>query len=190
MASTVCKKIVILPGNGCTNIRRSNWYGWFADEAKRLYPNVEVVCRDMPDPFVARESEWIPFIKDVIEVDPSTIVVGHSSGAVCAMRLLESTQLLGVILVASCHTDLGDENERASGYFDRDWEWDTIKSNAKSIIQFHSTDDPLIPVEEAQFIAEKLASDHVQYFELNERSHFFEPFPELLASLKSLLGNS
>jgi hypothetical protein len=42
------------------------------------------------------------------------------------MRLLEENEILGVILVATCHTDLGDANERASGYFSDPWKWDQI----------------------------------------------------------------
>ena len=41
------------------------------------------------------------------------MLVGHSSGAVAAMRLLEKTPLLGAVLVSACHTDLGDAGERA-----------------------------------------------------------------------------
>ena len=40
----------------------------------------------MPDPNVARESIWLPFIRDVLKADERTIVVGHSSGAEAAMR--------------------------------------------------------------------------------------------------------
>ena len=45
--------------------------------------------------------------------DANTVLVGHSSGAVAAMRLLEKTPLLGAVLVSACHTDLGDAGERA-----------------------------------------------------------------------------
>ena len=140
-------RFVILPGNGGGSILSSNWYGWLAQS---LSPKVEVIARDMPDPYVARESAWIPFIKDELKVDEHTIVVGHSSGACCAMRLAETIKLGGVILVSAAHTDLGDENERASGYFSRPWDWDAIKTNTKFIHQFHSTDDHLIPVSEAR----------------------------------------
>ena len=35
------------------------------------------------------------------------IVIGHSSGAAAAMRLIEDTRVAGVILVAGYHSDLG-----------------------------------------------------------------------------------
>ena len=126
----------------------------------------------MPDPFEAKESEWIPFILDHLKVDESTIVIGHSSGAVCALRLLERTKLLGCVLVAACHTDLGEESERISGYYSRPWNWEVIRQNSIWILQFHSEDDPLIPIEEANYVAEHINSE---YIKVQRSSHFFSP---------------
>jgi predicted alpha/beta hydrolase family esterase len=75
----------------------------------------------MPDPYAARESQWVPFILNTLKIDDKTILIGHSSGCEAIMRLLEKDKVLGVILVAACHTDLGDENERASEYYNRPW---------------------------------------------------------------------
>ena len=79
---------------------------------------------------------------------------------------------------------MGDENEKASGYFDRAWPWDEIKKNAQFITQYHSDDDPLIPVEEARYVAEQLSCDTHEYIEMTNHSHFFSLFPELLENLK------
>jgi predicted alpha/beta hydrolase family esterase len=181
------KKIVIVPGNGCVDVVNSNWYAEFASAAEAAFPGYKIVLRNMPDPYVAKESVWIPFLKDDVEVGEDTVVVGHSSGAVCAMRLLETTKLKGVVLVATCHTDLGDENEKASGYFDRAWQWDEIKKNAGFITQYHSADDHLIPVEEARHVAGQLQGDAHEYIEMENHSHFFTLFPELLENLKKRL---
>jgi len=194
-------RFIILPGNGCTNILRSNWYGWLAAELAAR--GVEVNIQNMPDPYVARESEWIPFIHNTLKVDESTVVVGHSSGACCAMRLLEKTPVFGAILVSAAHTDLGDDNERASGYFDRPWDWAAMRRNAKGFLhQFHSDDDHLIPVSEARHISSQLkaaggaggggAGGQCQlapytYEELRGHSHFFDPFPELLQLIDAQL---
>jgi pimeloyl-ACP methyl ester carboxylesterase len=128
---------------------------------------------------------WLPFTKDDLQADEQTIVIGHSTGALLAMRLLETHKVFGVILVAAAHTDLGDEGERASGYFPTsdggsEWDWEAMKPNATFIHQFHSEDDHLIPVAEARFVAEKLKGDNHVYEELSGLSHFFEPFQQLL----------
>ena len=99
------------------------------------------------------------------------------------MRYAETYTVAGIILVAAAHTDLGDEGERASGYFDTDWDWAAQKGNAGFIHQFHSADDPLIPVAEARFVAEQLKGANHVYEELDGHSHFFEPFQPLLDAI-------
>jgi predicted alpha/beta hydrolase family esterase len=78
------------------------------------------VCEtpDMPDPVEARSSIWLPYIQDVLNVDENTILVGHSSGAVAAMRYAETHKLGGSVLVGTYYTDLGYKDEKAAGYFD------------------------------------------------------------------------
>ena len=117
-----CQRIVIVPGMGCTPVRECNWYAWLADQLEHdASGRFTVILHDMPDPHGARESLWVPFIRESLKVDEKTILIGHSSGCEAIMRLLEKDRVRGVILVAACHTDLGDANERASEYFDRPW---------------------------------------------------------------------
>jgi predicted alpha/beta hydrolase family esterase len=163
-------RVIILPGNGCTPVEDCNWYGWMQDTLQKSGVFSEVVLRDMPDPYEAKEEIWMPFIKDELKVDEHTIVIGHSSGAVAAMRLLEHTRVLGCVLVSTCHTDLGCESERISNYYSRPWQWEKIKANASWILQYHSVDDHLIPIEEADFVASNIDSTYTRF---QNRSHFF-----------------
>lgn len=98
------------------------------------------------------------------------------------MRYAENHKILGTVLVAPCYTDLGEESEKVSGYYDLPWNWEDIIKNQKWIIQFASVDDPFIPVAEARFIHEKLGSE---YHELNQ-GHFYpqDTFPELIEAVK------
>jgi hypothetical protein len=77
---------------------------------------------------------------------------------------LEKHKLKGLILVSACHTDLGMESEAISNYYphadgSNPWDWNAIKSNAQWIVQFHSLDDPFIPIEEARYVAEHVKSE-------------------------------
>ena len=182
-------KIVLIPGMGCSPVARSNWYSWFAQEMSKR-PSVECVLRDFPDPRYCRESIWVPFLKDEIGLDENTIVVGHSSGAACAMRLLENDEigtLRGAVLVAAAHTDLGDESERFSEYFNRPWDWEKMKNGANKIHCFHGFDDPLIPVREARYIADKMKGDNFAYDEMMGKSHFFQPWNEILEVVDAMI---
>eukprot|EP00957_Ditylum_brightwellii_P169180 12877623-Ditylum_brightwellii.AAC.1 len=142
-------RVVILPGNGCTNVRNANWYGWLEQRLKTdsrpgvsFAPN-DIILRDMPDPHRARRSKWLPFIRSEMldckdDADDhgksrETIIVGHSSGAEAAMRLAETTPVAGLVLVAACHTDLGEPNETRSGWYPPSggpWLWEDIRTNA------------------------------------------------------------
>eukprot|EP00545_Synedropsis_sp_CCMP1620_P010010 CAMPEP_0119013664 /NCGR_PEP_ID=MMETSP1176-20130426/8717_1 /TAXON_ID=265551 /ORGANISM="Synedropsis recta cf, Strain CCMP1620" /LENGTH=186 /DNA_ID=CAMNT_0006966769 /DNA_START=61 /DNA_END=621 /DNA_ORIENTATION=- len=183
-------KVVIIPGMGCSPVAQSNWYSWFASQMKER--SIDCVLRDFPDPNQCRESIWIPFLLEEIGIEPeTTIVVGHSSGAACAMRLLEKNlgaPLKGAILVAAAHTDLGDADERRSEYFSRPWKWNNIREGAEQIVCFHGTDDHLIPVAEARHIAEKLEGDTFRYHEMDGMSHFFQPWQKLLDVFDETFG--
>lgn len=79
----------------------------------------EARLENMPDPYHARESIWLPFMRDTLRCDAATIIVGHSSGAEAAMRFAERHKVKGLVLVSACVSDLGVENERLSGYYNR-----------------------------------------------------------------------
>jgi len=175
---------------GCSPVASSNWYAWFASEIeKRSYVD-ECILRDFPDPNGCKESVWVPFLKNEIGLDDRTVVVGHSSGAACAMRLLETQKLLGAVLVAAAYTDLGDPYEAKSEYFSRPWNWERMKEGAREIVVFHGSDDHLIPVREARFIASKLECDHFEYIEMDEQSHFFGPWQEILDVMDNKFGQA
>lgn len=185
---------------GCAPVATSNWYSWFAHEMSQR-SGVTVVLRDFPDPYQCKESVWAPFVTNDIGLDEDTVIVGHSTGAACAMRLLESepkraamvstspssTSVRGVVLVAAAYTDMGDKSERRSEYFNRPWNWEKMKQGANKIALFHGTDDPLIPVAEARFIAEKLKGDNFDYYEMMGASHFFQPWNEILEVVDDMI---
>lgn len=182
-------RIIVAPGNGgCgKRIKECNWYAWFHDEM--LKRGHDSICCNWPDPYICHQSKWIPFCVKELKCDENTIVVGHSTGALMAMRLAETQKVGGLILVSAAHTDLGDEGERASGYFDTPWDWESQKRNAGFIHQFHSKDDHLIPVAEARFVAKQLKGPNHVYDELDGYSHFFRPFKPLLDAVDRYVKN-
>ena len=147
---------------------------------------LDVVNQTFPDNVHARAAIWLPFL-DELGADEETVLIGHSSGAQAALRYAETHRVLGSVLVGVCHTDLGDPGERASGYYHDPWRWPDIRRNQQWIGIFQSTDDPLIPVAEARYVASQLACS---YFEHTDRGHFTDraAFPELVAFVRRQLA--
>lgn len=175
-------KAILIHGNGgCT--AGDIWLPWLERELHGI--GVDVINQTFPDNVKARASVWLPHL-ELLDADEDTILVGHSSGAVAAMRYAETHRLLGSVLVGVCHTDLGDAFERASGYYTAPWQWDTIRGNQRFIGIFNSADDPLIPIAEARFVAAKLKCS---FFEFADRGHFIDrrDFPEALEFIQRQL---
>jgi uncharacterized protein len=191
MARLGCPTVIICPGNGCTNIRQSNWYGDLSDQLRQK--GIPVVCEDFPDPFKARRSVWIPHIRQQARSSSNVVLVGHSSGAQAVLRYAELYPIHAGVLVSATYSDLGDPGEKASGYYPtieasgdggisttlNPYDFEAMRKNCQRWHQFHSDDDPFIPLHEAEQIRDGLRLNAGEYAWLSGRSHFFEPFPEL-----------
>lgn len=180
-------KIIFIHGNG-NSTPNDNWIPYAKAALEKL--GFSVIARQFPDPQFALASSWLPFLKNTLHADEYSILVGHSSGALAAMRYAEHNKILGSVLVGAMHTDLGIESERKSGYFDTPWNWQAIKDNQQWIIQFASQDDPWIPIDEARYVHEKL---NTEYHEFTNQGHFGgdyykQEFPELVDSIKRKLN--
>lgn len=169
-------KVIIIPGNGGATMD-DHWFPFVISEFARH--GVAVVAKNYPDSFLARRQYWLPFIEDVLKADESTILIGHSSGAEAAMRYAEDHRILGSVLVSPCHTDMGNPGETISGWYDGEWKWEKIKNNQNFIIQFSSRDDPIVPIDEQDFVRNQL---QLEYHEFADRGHFIGVtlFPELV----------
>jgi predicted alpha/beta hydrolase family esterase len=179
-------KVILIPGNG-GGTPEDNWFPYLEHELPKL--GITVINKQFPDPVLAREEFWIPFIKE-LGADENTILIGHSSGAIAALRFAEKNKILGTVLVGAYYTDLGDESEKKSGYFNNPWDWKSIKNNQKFIIQFASIDDPFIPVEEPRILHKNLDTEYHEYKDKKHFGHGLVPkleFPELIEFLKQKL---
>lgn len=178
-------KAILIHGNGGSTAG-DIWLPWLERELTAL--GIDVINQTFPDNVKARASHWLPHLES-LGADANTILVGHSSGAVAAMRYAETHRLLGSVLVGVCHTDLGDSFEAASGYYAAPWQWQRIRDNQEWIAIFNSTDDPHIPIGEARFVAKQLKGS--SYFEMTGRGHFVDArqFPEIVEFVRRKLAN-
>ncbi len=180
-------KVLFLPGNGGGG-PQDNWFPYLKKELSQL--GLNVIAEEFPDNILARQSYWLPFIKE-LGCDESTILIGHSSGAIAAMRYAETSRILGSVLVGAYHTDLGMDSEKQSGYFDKPWDFLSIKNNQNWIGIFAGKDDPWIPLEEARYLNDQLES---YYFEFPKAGHFGGDylkleFPEILIFIRERIAS-
>jgi hypothetical protein len=176
-------KIIIVHGNhGST--ADTCWIPWLKAELEKQ--GFFVNAPTMPDNVYAKASIWLPYMEKELQCDEATIIIGHSSGAVAAMRYAENHKVLGSVLIGAAHTDLGSEVERMSGYFSAPWFWEKIKANQEWIIQLASPDDPYIPMSEAQYIHKNLDTE---YYEFPNCGHFLDnTIPEALSLVLNKLA--
>ncbi|CAG8534557.1 9149_t:CDS:2 [Paraglomus occultum] len=173
----------------------AGWYPYVASKLRSaihretrelLFPG-GVVLRQFPDFYVGRENIWLPFLEKTLNAGAEHVLIGHSTGAVAALRYLESHRVLGVALASAYHTHLDDPNERESGYFSRPWDWSKISQNANWIIQFSSSDDYAVPIAEQRFVHNQIKS---HYREFTDRGHFTgsREFPELVDTVLEFMN--
>ena len=158
-------KAILLPGNGCpgngASLTNVMWYGWIAAELKKHF-DIECNPIGFPYPLEAFEHAWKEFAVKELGLDENTLIIGHSSGAACALRLMEEHKTAGCILVSAYDSDLGDELERESGYFDRPFNYEQMVANTPFILQFHAVNDPLVPFSSGLRVAEGTKSEFVK----------------------------
>ena len=188
--AVVPTKAILLPGNGTPpSVVTLDDCGFYSTAQAILAEyGIPMPLPAFPDGYVGHESEWKPFAVQELGLDENTLLIGHSTGSVCAMRLMEEHKVAGCVLVAAYHTDLGDDMERESGYFSRPWDFAAMKRNCPWVLQFHSRNDHLVPLAEAAYVAEQLGSEFVVSADeghfCEERSRTIEP--ELRKKLDSI----
>jgi predicted alpha/beta hydrolase family esterase len=157
------------------------WTPWFKAEVERL--GFETYFQTMPDSIIARAEYWLPFLQNYAQAGENDVLVGWSSGAVAAMRYAETHKIKGSVLISPCYTDLDDDLEKQSGYYNNPWQWKVIKANQEKIALIYGEDDPFIPQAEFEFIADNLQPEVLK---VSGGKHFIEKreLPELLKYIR------
>lgn len=176
-------RFIIIHGNG-GGVGDDVWKPWLKRQLETM--GHQVLNPTFPDNIEAKASIWLPYLHNELGADERTILIGHSSGALAAMRYAERYPIYGSVLIGACYTDLGDPDEKLSGYYDDPWQWRRIRENQRFIVMMSSLDDPWIPIEEPRHIVQRL---QCEYHEYTDKGHFipregrpetWQDFPELL----------
>lgn len=120
------------------------------------------------------------------------MIVGHSSGAVAILGLLEALPddvvLRKAILVAGFTDDLDYPPVREM--FMKPFDWGKIRRQAKTFLLFHSDNDPYVPLWHGEKLQSLLGAELIL---MKGQAHFstttyqdkekYRKFPELLAKI-------
>jgi predicted alpha/beta hydrolase family esterase len=179
-------RVILAPGNGCpgNSLEGIMWYPWIRDQVLATFPADKVAfpLKAFPDPCFARFEVWQPFMDGLCEGrQHSSIVIGHSSGAVAALRFAERHAVLGIVLCSAYDSDLGCDVEARSNNFKTPFNWAQIKANCQFIVQLHSKNDHLVDFAVGERVAASLGlSEADRTFIVLQDGHFQnDTFPEL-----------
>lgn len=161
-------RIIFIHGNETTHWSFA-YASWLKNELEKL--GFETFFETFPDSINARAGYWLPFLKNHVKANENDVIVGWSSGAVAAMRFAEQNKIKGSILISPSYTDLGDELEKQSRYFDKPWDWENIKKNQNKIALIYGGDDPFVPQDQFEYMADKLSPTVIK---IPNGKHFIE----------------
>lgn len=169
-----------------------NWFPWLKDELEKL--GHEVYIPAFPTPQNQSLENWMKVFEGLKDkVTDSTIFIGHSIGAAFVLSLLEQAgqQMQASFLVAPFVKDLGNAefDELNKTFIHKNFDWQKIKDHSKEFYIYHGDNDPYVPVERSQEVAEQL--DEI-VFTIKDAGHFnsaasYNQFPRLLADINMQL---
>lgn len=166
---------------------KENWFDWLKVELEKKgwnvwvpnLPQADKPSIDLIREFVLDGEKW--------QLNQESIIVGHSSGAVAALGIIEA--LPDDIRVDSCYL---------VGAFKDDLNWDELKDlfvkpfdfakiakKASRFVLIHSDDDPYCPLDHAKFLANKLSGELIvkkgqKHFSVGTYGEEYKEFPFLL----------
>jgi uncharacterized protein len=135
-----------------------NWFPWAKHELRQRGYTVDVP--QLPTPDGQNLDHWLQITQPLMsQLDDGAVLIGHSIGATFLLSCLEKLPIKAVshtVLVGGFISNLPDEqlNKINTTFYSKEFDWDTLKQH--NIIQMHSDNDPFVPLECAQQLADRL----------------------------------
>lgn len=183
------KQALILHGTEASP--EANWFRWL--ESVLIQKEYKVWLPQLPNSATPDVREYNDFIlgNADFETNDETIIIGHSSGAVEILSLLqnlpEGVVAGDVYLVSAFKNNL--DWSALDGLFREPFNYGLIKTKTRSITLLHSDNDPYVPIDHAEYIAEKLNARLIiipgqGHFNL-DHSKSYKEFPNLIQVIEA-----
>ncbi len=180
------KRAVIL--HGTDGAPDHNWFPWLktwleAHDYKVWLP--ELPGNHTPDRHVYND-----FLLDSNWDFSDNLVIGHSSGAVSVLNLLQDKRCpqikVGVLVGAWSHMEQTDlDREQFKNLFPESFDFDAIRRKTDSLLFMHGDNDPFCPLDQAKWLAQQTDSEIVIVPGGHHLGSIFTEFPQLTQELES-----
>ena len=170
-------------------IRRLNQFPWIKRELEEL--GHKVICPQFPTPENQSFENWKRIAEECLAGlnSEETILIGHSIGAIFALRLAELAITPYKVIFAVCPfaKDLGlkEYDKLNASFIQSSIDWSKVNAGAKEVVLFAGNNDPYVPLKYSEEIAESLGKELIVIKKgghLNTESGFYK-FPELLEKI-------
>ena len=160
------KRAVIIHGWGGSP--EEGWFPWLKSELEARGFSVDVPA--MPQTNKPTIESWVSKLGSLVpNPDEDTVLIGHSIGCQTILRYLsvlpEGQRIGGAVLVAPWVRLLGLDTKESQAvarpWVDSKIDYDTVKKHAAKFTLIFSDDDPVVPVDDRDFLANKLGTKDV-----------------------------
>jgi predicted alpha/beta hydrolase family esterase len=163
------------------------WVGWKESLNKNLGNKFDVLALEMPNRWNAHYHEWeIWFEKIIAEVEPNSIFIGHSLGAIFLAKyfcLHNYNKMKNLLLVAAPYNDSNTVESLEKFVMPKNVS--RLQKLGNKVHLYFSKDDKVVPFSEFKKF-KRVLPDAVQHI-FEGKGHFnTEHFSEILADIKNL----
>jgi len=151
------KTAFIIHGTGWSP--EENWFPWMKS---RLEENgYRVIVPKFPTPAGQSLESWKEVFSEYLsEIDENTIFIAHSVGPAFVLNILEqiNQKIQACYFVSGFLWFLGlhEFDILNKSYVDRKFDWEKIRQNCGYFYMCHGSNDPYVPLENTQKLADKL----------------------------------
>jgi len=185
------KNALILHGTGATP--KDNWFPWMRDRLEAL--GYEVWLPQLPNSAAPNVHAYTKFLlaNPHWQYGDKTLIVGHSSGAVEILALLQALPpgiAIDTAVFVAIHTEdlvAHPEWKMLAGMYLDPFDYPKIRASARQFVFVHSDDDPICPVSYARDTAEKVGGEVVVLHGKKHFSTFFDPSLTKVPELESII---
>ncbi|OHA15277.1 MAG: hypothetical protein A3G52_04170 [Candidatus Taylorbacteria bacterium RIFCSPLOWO2_12_FULL_43_20] len=153
------KKVFII--HGLETSPNGGWRPWLMAELEKR--DVYACALPMPEPDNPVCKEWIDEISRNVNrnTNDEIYLVGHSLGVPAVLRYLEKdpggVMIRASVLVAGPYANTG--NKKLDSFFEKEFDFEKIKSRCEHFAVIHGSNDPLVPPEDAKSLSKCLNAE-------------------------------